>query len=41
MSSRIWYRLSGVALLIGGLLTLVFITILYNIAIANETSVNS
>lgn len=41
MSSRIWYRLSGVALLIGGLLTLVFITILYNIAIANETSANA
>ena len=28
MSSRIWFRLSGMALLIGGLLTLVFVTIL-------------
>src|SRR6266702_4587152 len=39
MSSRIWSRLSGVALLIGGLLTVAFITILYNIAVANEVGV--
>ncbi len=36
MSSRIWSRLGGLALLIGSLLTVVFIAILYNIALANE-----
>src|SRR2546421_7183896 len=35
MFSRIWFRLSGMALLIGGLLTLVFVTILGQIKNAN------